>query len=244
LTATGKRDGVADGMLHAAIDRIALPNLDIEVWLARLDLDAAQIRHCLEHLSQAELQRAARFHFERDRRRFVCARGILRMLLSTHLDIMPAEIAFAHTRNGKPIVADCAARIHFNLSHSGERALYALSRTCEPGVDIEYLNRDIDYSGLAKRFFTRHECAALRRIPESGRKRAFFACWTRKEAVIKAAGDGLSLPLDQFEVTLTPDAALRLLDPAVVPQLVGHWDLYAPDIGNDYTAAVAARRRE
>jgi 4'-phosphopantetheinyl transferase len=241
---TSKHSGAAGDALHAAINRIVLPDPGIEVWLARLDLDADQIRHCLAHLSQEELQRAERFHFERDRGCFVSARGILRVLLSKHLDIMPAEIAFAHTRNGKPFVADYAARVHFNLSHSGERALYAISQTCAPGVDIEYLNRDIDYSGLAERFFTRRECAALQLIPESGRKRAFFACWTRKEAVTKATGAGLSLPLDQFEVTLAPDAAPRLLDSAAVPQLAGCWNLYAPDIGNDYIAAVAARRRE
>lgn len=241
---TSKHGAAAGDALRAAVNRVELPDPEIEVWLARLDLDADQIRHCLVQLSPQELRRAERFRFERDRRRFVCARGILRLLLGERLGIKPAEIAFAQTRSGKPCLADGAASIHFNLSHSGERALYAISRACEPGVDIEYLNRDIDYTGLAGRFFAQRECAALQRIPESGRKRAFLAGWTRKEAVIKAIGDGLSLPLDRFEVTLAPDAAPRLLDSAAVPQLAGHWDLYAPDVGSGYIAAVAALRRK
>lgn len=243
LTVTGKHGAAAGDALRAAVNRVVLPDPDIEVWLARLDLDADQIRHSLAQLSPQELRRADRFRFEPDRRRFVCARGILRLLLGERLGIMPAEIAFAHTRSGKPCLADGAASIHFNLSHSGERALYAISRTCAPGVDIEYLNRDIDYTGLAGRFFTQRECAALQCVPESGRKRAFLAGWTRKEAVVKATGDGLSLPLDRFEVTLAPDTAPRLLDAPEIAQLAGHWDLYAPDIGSDYIAAVAALRR-
>jgi len=243
LAATGKHDGAAGEAQRVAISRIALPDPEIEVWLARLDPDAAQVGNYLELLSAAELQRAERLRLERDRRRFVCARGILRVLLGRHLDIEPSAIGFAYTRNGKPLLADDPARLQFNLSHSGERALYAISRTCTPGADIEYLNRDIDYTGMAGRFFTPRERAALQRIPESGRERAFFACWTRKEAVIKAAGDGMSQPLDRFEVTLAPDAVPRLVDSGEAPQLAGRWDLYAPDVGNDYIAAIAALRR-
>jgi 4'-phosphopantetheinyl transferase len=242
LAARGKRIGKGEDTQPTAPQRIPLANAAIEIWLTQLDLDADQVRQCALHLSPDELLRANRFHFEHDRRRFIVARATLRMLLGGCLAVKPNAIALGYTRNGKPVVADHAAGIHFNVSHAHERALYAISKSCALGVDIEYLNRDVDYSGLAERFFTRRECAALQRIPEPDRKRAFFACWTRKEAVIKATGDGLSLPLDQFDVTVAPEGAPRVLDSAVASH-AGYWNLYGPDVGHDYVAAVAAHYR-
>jgi 4'-phosphopantetheinyl transferase len=229
-------------MKPIAAQRIPLDNAEIEVWLTRLDLDTDQVSQCEAHLSPDEMLRANRFHFERDRRRFIAARATLRILLGRYLATKPDAIALGYTRNGKPFVADDAASLHFNVSHAHERALYAVSPSCVLGVDIEYLNRDIDYSGLAERFFTNREYVALQRIPESARKRAFFACWTRKEAVVKATGDGLSLPLDQFEVTIEPDAEPRILVLPAATQRISDWTLYAADVGNDYIATVAAYR--
>jgi 4'-phosphopantetheinyl transferase len=239
LTAAGKRIGAV--MLPNAINRIALPDPETEVWLARLDLGIDQVAQCTKLLSSDEQLRADRFHFERDRHRFIVARGVLRMLLGGHLGIAPAAVAFGYTQHGKPFVTNHPAQIHFNLSHTGERALYAVSISCELGVDIENLNREIDYNGLARRFFAPRECAALLRVPESDRKRAFFACWTRKEALVKAIGDGLSLALDQFEVTVDPDAAPRVLDFAVPAYDIVDWTLHSIVVGGDYVATVAAR---
>lgn len=222
--------------------RIALPDPEIEVWLAWLDLSAEQIEKYASLLSHDEQMRADRFHFERDRRRFIVARGILRMLLGTCLNIAPAAIAFGYTQYGKPFVTGHAAQIYFNISHSEERALYALSRSRALGVDIEYMNRGIDYNSLAERFFSRREHAELQLIPEADRKRAFFACWTRKEAVIKAAGEGLSMPLDQFEVTVAHDTAPRVLDLTMTSHHTSGWSLHAADVGSDYIATVAAYR--
>jgi 4'-phosphopantetheinyl transferase len=238
LTAAGKRIGFV--MLPDAVNRIELPDQEIEVWLARLDLGIDDIAQCMELLSSDEQLRAGRFHFERDRRRFIVARGVLRMLLGNHLDIAPAAVAFGYTQHGKPFVINPASQIHFNLSHSGERALIALSISRELGVDIEDLNREIDYSELATRFFAPRECAALMRIAESNRKRAFVTCWTRKEALVKAMGGGLSLPLDQFEVTLDPDVAPRVLDFAVPAYEIVDWKLHSIAVGGDYVATVAA----
>jgi 4'-phosphopantetheinyl transferase len=229
--------------LAATSKRIPLADAAIEVRLARLDLDADQVGYCASLLSHDEQLRAKRFHFERDRGRFIVARGILRILLGSHLGITPAKVAFGYTKNGKPFVADHAGQIHFNISHSSERALYAISNRCALGVDIEHMNRDIDYANLAERFFSRREHAELQLIPESDRKRAFFACWTRKEAVIKATGEGLSLPLDQFEVTVAPDAAPRVIDFAGAAQRATHWILYDVNVGDGYIATVAACHR-
>jgi 4'-phosphopantetheinyl transferase len=242
LATPGKPIDAAGELLPAAIRRIPLAHPAIEVWLARLDLDARQVGQCASLLSRDEQLRAERYRFERDRRRFTVARGILRTLLGAHLELPPAAITFGYSENGKPFIADRASPIHFNASHSRERALYGIAKTCVLGVDIEYTNRDIDYNGLARRFFAPRECADLQRIPVAGRKRAFFACWTRKEAVIKATGDGLALPLDQFEVTVAPDSAPQILDFTVATRRVSDWALHAVDVGNDYVATVAAYR--
>ena len=233
----GKRIGFA--MLPNAVNRIVLPDPEIEVWLARLDLGIDQIAQCMELLSSDERLRAGRFHFERDRRRFIVARGVLRMLLGAHLDIAPAAVAFGYAQHGKPFVINAASQIHFNVSHSGERALIAFSASRKLGVDIEELSREINYGDLAARFFAPRECAALMRIAEPDRKRAFFACWTRKEAVVKAMGGGMSVPLDQFEVTVEPDAAPRVLDFAVPAYDIIDWTLHKLDVGGDYVATLA-----
>lgn len=242
LTASGKRFAAKDGVLPNAINRIPLPNPEIEVWLARLDLDIDQVVQCTKLLSSDEQLRADRFHFERDRRRFIVARGVLRMLLGGHLGIAPAAIAFGYAQHGKPFVTNHAAKIHFNLSHSGERALYALSPSCQLGVDIESLDNDIDYNSLASRFFTPRECAVLLRVPEPDRKRAFLSCWTRKEAVVKAIGNGLSLPLDQFEVMAGPDNAPRVLDAGANALRCDEWTLHPIDVDGEYVATVGAHR--
>lgn len=244
LATTGKPIDATGEALPAALERIMLPDPAIEVWLARLDLEADQVGRCASLLSRDEQECAGRLHFERDRRRFIVTRGILRRLLGNHLDLTPAAITFGYAKNGKPFVAGGATRIHFNVSHAHERALYAISSSCALGVDIEYLNRDVDYCALAARFFTRREHAGLQHIPEADRRRAFFACWTRKEAVIKATGDGLALPLDQFEVAVAPDTAPQILDFTAATHHVSDWTLYAADVGGDYVATVAARRRK
>lgn len=236
LAKTGKQIDRPD----ARFERIALPTPEIEVWQVPLDLRAEEIMQCAKVLSRDEKLRADRFQFEHDRRRFIVARGKLRLLLGRRLDVAPSTIVFAYTKHGKPFVAGTTVQIHFNISHSEERALYAMSRQCPLGVDIEYLNRDIDCQGLARRFFTRRESTALQHLPAASRKRAFLACWTRKEAVIKATGDGLSLPLDQVEVTVEPDAEPRIL--AATNLRIADWTLYAADVGNDYVATVAACR--
>jgi 4'-phosphopantetheinyl transferase len=227
-------------MLPDAINRVALPNPEIEVWLARLDLGIDQVVQCTELLCGDEQLRAGRFRFERDRRRFIVARGVLRMLLGSYLDIAPAAVKFGYTQHGKPFLTNHASQIHFNLSHSGERALYAISISFDLGVDIESLKREIDYESLARRFFAPREYVALLRVAEPDRKRAFYACWTRKEAVVKAIGDGLSLALDQFEVTVGPDAAPRVLNFAVPAYAIDDWTLYSIIAGGHYAATLAA----
>lgn len=233
LAPAGKQIGATD----ATFQRVATTSSEITVWQMRLDLDSAEVMRYAELLSGDEKLRAGRLHFEHDRRRFIVARGRLRLLLGDYLGVTPTAIAFSYTSRGKPYLTDNSAGIYFNVAHSEERALYALSGTCRPGVDIECLKREVDCDALARRFFTRAEYAALQQLPAFQRKRAFLACWTRKEAVVKATGDGLSLALDQFEVTVEPDAEPRIL--AASTRRIADCRLYAADPREGYIAAVA-----
>lgn len=217
-------------MTSAGLERIAIPDADIELWLARLDLDANVVSQYANRLSTDERERARRFHFEHDRRRFAVARGTLRILLGEHLGIDPKLIKFTQTEKGKP--SAIGTSIHFNVSHSHERVLIAISNNKPVGVDIEYLAREVDYAALAARYFTPNEYSMLRNLPETQRKRAFLVCWTCKEAVAKAIGEGLFASFGKFEVAVLPGLT-------VAKQANNH-ALHKMEVGDDYVAAVAA----
>lgn len=205
-----------------------------------LDAGACEVERCSMQLSPDERARAERFQFERDRRRFTVARGMLRTLLGEATGLSPAAIVFAQSQYGKPCIVTAPPAIHFNVAHSADMAIYAMSCSCVPGVDIEYVHRDIDEDAMAKRFFTSREYAELQRVPVATRKRAFLACWTRKEAIVKAIGQGLRMPLDKIEVTVAPNAEPQVL--GVTCGQLADWTLYNVDAGRDYVATVAAHR--
>lgn len=230
LFATGK---CADGTPARApplLERIALPGAAVDVWLARLDVDTSLTEQHAALLSMDERQRAMRFHFERDRRRYVVARGTLRMLLAKRLGVTAAEIEFNYAKHGKPGLAMPPEYVEFNVSHAHERALFAFSRGHRVGADIEYLEREVAYRELAARFFSPCETDALSRFPQSERQRAFLTGWSRKEAIAKARGTGLSASLNGLEVPLGPLTA---------PHHTPRRTLYAPEIGYGYLASVA-----
>lgn len=184
---------------------------EVHIWRADLSINDRALRLLRESLAADELERAGRFHFERDRRWFIARRGILRLILSRYQGAFAAAIQFIYNRFGKPTLEhDNAQHLCFSASHSRGLALIAVARR-EIGVDIEYIHREIDVLAIAGRFFSPPEVAALSRLPPEDHQVAFFRCWTRKEAYIKALGIGLSLPLHQFDVTLGPDEPARLL---------------------------------
>jgi 4'-phosphopantetheinyl transferase len=192
-------------------------------------------------LSYDEAIRAGRFRFERDRRRFVVARGVLRIILGRYTGFEPSQLRFRYGERGKPYLSASfgSYTLHFNVSHSHELALYAVTRDYEVGVDLEYIRPIPDAEQIAERFFSTRENVALRAIPVDLKYEAFFTCWTRKEAYIKARGEGLSLPLDQFDVSLAPGEPARLLHTRDNPQEARRWSLVdvAPD--SQYAGAVA-----
>jgi len=183
---------------------------EIHIWYAYLDKPVSQFWGLL---SMDERRRAGRFHFEEDRRRFIVRQGILRKILGYYLGVEPSRFQFCYGNNGKPALADTfgKGKVRFNSSHSEGLALYAFTRDREIGVDIEHIGDGFEMEQIAEQFFSTREKAIFRALPESKKKRAFFNCWTRKEAFIKATGDGLSLPLDRFDVSLVPGEPARLL---------------------------------
>jgi 4'-phosphopantetheinyl transferase len=199
---------------------------DIHVWYVDLDVDTGTVDRLGAVLSGDELARAARFKFDRDARRFVVARGALRAVLGRYLGRPARSLTFMYGAYGKPALDEAHAGLDFNLSHSGEVAVIAASWGRAVGVDVELRRPLPDLAALAERSFAPGERSALDAVPEAERPAAFFRCWTRKEAFIKATGRGLAQPLEAFVVTLAPDAPARFLDIEGDPAALTRWTLH------------------
>lgn len=213
---------------------------EVHVWQADLEVSAGMLPELRATLSADELTRAARFHFPRDRDRFTAAHAIVRVILGGYLQASPAALEFSNNEYGKPALAgNWRDGPRFNLSHSGELVVIAIARDREVGVDVEQYVPDRADLTVAEYYFSPAEVARLRALPESVRPRAFFTCWTRKEAYIKALGMGLAIPLDSFDVSLAPDEPAALLRSAVTAD-VGTWQLRHLELGERYIGALAA----
>lgn len=222
--------------------RLELARDDVHVWRAALDLSAPVLSAFERTLSPDELRRAARFRFPQLRQRFVAGRGILRAILSRYLDTSPGELAFGYSGYGKPFLhaRPGQAALHFNLSHADGMALYAIAHDRAVGVDVEHFHRSIDHLQIAEHCFSATELRALHALPPELQPRAFLAGWTRKEAYIKARGAGLSLPLDQFSVSLAPGEPAQLLLVEHDPAEASRWALRDLRPGPGYVGALAA----
>lgn len=228
-------------------DRLLLANREVHIWQASLDQSPATINQLHRLLAADEEERARRFHFETDRRHYVVGRGYLRLILSRYLGIHSEEIEFTYTEYGKPQITLSGLpgqSLNFNLAHSKGLALYAFTRLGQIGVDIEYIRPEFPDEEIAQRFFSAVEIKRLRALPVEARPQAFFDCWTRKEAFIKAKGLGLSLPLDQFDVTLDPAEPAALLRTGWDENEAEHWSLRGIGTAPGYAAAVAVRAHD
>ena len=219
---------------------MVLPTDELHVWYAELDRGEVAVRDLRWLLSADEHDRADRFRFERDRARFTVARGIVRILLGRYLDQPPAAVRFEYGPQGKPRLAGPGP--WFNISHSAGVALFGFSSRAELGVDIELERVEVEHERLAQRFFSPSEVEAVQALPESLRPLAFLTCWTRKEAFVKARGDGLSLALDSFDVTLEPGQPAVVIRTAWSSAEPAQWSLRdLSDRERGYVAAVAVR---
>jgi len=185
---------------------------EVHVWRASLSVAPAVLQRLEATLAPDERSRAARFVFPEGRGDFIAARGILRELLGAYLQRPPASLEFEYGLRGKPALhtGDTVLSIRFSLSHSHGLALYAFARRREVGIDLELVQPDFGGEAVAECFLSYHELTELRTLPSELRAEGFFACWTRKEAYMKARGDGLQIPLNSFDVSLTPGRPAEL----------------------------------
>jgi len=194
-------------------------------------------------LSADEIARADRFVTGTLRSHFAVGRGLTRVILASYTGVAPAEIAFAYGPQGKPSLAHPESRLRFNISHSHGVALFAVTIDRDVGVDVERVRPDISFEAIAEDFFSPEERDVLRAVPGPDKARAFFDCWTRKEAFIKARGDGLSLPLDQFVVSLELDVTQALLATRWDRSEAERWAVAPLETGPGYRGAIAVESR-
>jgi 4'-phosphopantetheinyl transferase len=215
---------------------------EVHVWRAEFNSTPTQIQKYVQTLSNDELERVARFQFQKHRCRFIAARGILRMLLGRYLGIAARQVRFRYNLYGKPALTPGINQrgLTFNLAHSHEMLLLAVSRCRSLGIDVEYLRYDLPFVQLAEQFFSPQEIADLNATPAQQRKQAFYTVWTLKEAYIKMRGQGLSIPLDQFSISTPPGNPISLTFHSGDPFEAIRCCLRNIEPGPGYTAALAA----
>jgi 4'-phosphopantetheinyl transferase len=219
---------------------LRLRDNEVHVWRAKLDLAAQETEGLQATLAADEVFRAERFRFARDRNRFVAARGILREILAGYTGGAPADLRFWCSPFGKPHLAPDAGggELCFNLSHSDGLALFAVARRRRIGVDLEAICPTIMEEGIAERNLTPTEVSTLRTLPACQQVEAFFHCWTRKEACLKAWGWGFATSLASLEVSLAPDQPAGFLNGVPCG-----WSLVALQPGTGYAGALAVEGR-
>ena len=217
---------------------LSLQSGEVHVWRIELEQPDEFLEKFRATLDPDELERAGRFHFEIHRRRFIAGRGFLRDVLSRYLETKPAALKFSYGAYGKPALAGEheQSSVRFNISHSQNVALLAITEAKQLGVDVERIRADFATEDIARRFFSRVEVDCFNALPGEEQAAAFFRCWTRKEAFIKATGKGLSQSLDSFDVTLAPATPATLL--RVEDDDASRWSMSDIDAGADYAASL------
>ena len=214
----------------------------VHVWRLQLDAPEERIGALRALLSPAELTRADRFLRREHGRRFTIVHGVLRLILAEYINVAPKAIQFQKNEYGKPFLAH-EIPVEFNISHSGELALIALTVGRAVGVDLEQYRERLEMEKISKRYFSSTEFSQLMNLPDSQREEAFYACWTRKEAYIKARGEGLSLGLDRFDVAFVPGAPPALLRSDVSSEEVNRWSFIDLKLQPRYAAACVVEGR-
>ncbi len=221
-------------------DKFVLNKNETHIWCADLNRSDLAEKDFTKVLSRDESERASKFRFSVDCKRFIARRGILRLLVGEYIKMSPEKVVFQYGEQGKPFVSGNSA-FHFNLSHSENIILFAFTEEHELGIDVEYTNRMIELKEIATRFFSPNETKVLLNLSEKHQPKGFFNCWTRKEAFIKAVGQGLSFPLDEFEVSLKPSDEARLIATHWNPDDVDKWSLRSFEPAEKFVGAIAVK---
>jgi 4'-phosphopantetheinyl transferase len=218
---------------------LSLETGTVDVWRISLVQEDDRLETFRRTLDAGELERAGRFHFEKHRRHFIVARGFLRSVVARYLGSQPETLRFEYGVYGKPALGN-EHTLRFNLSHSNEVALLAVTLDAELGVDVEHVRADFASEDIARRYFSRAEVEVFNALPQEDRVAAFFRCWTRKEAYIKAVGKGFSQALDAFDVTLAPGVQPALL--RAEDDDASRWLLIDIEVGEGYAGALIVER--
>lgn len=216
----------------------------IDLWRVQLTQSEERLREFRQWLSPDECTKVDRFHFAKDRTSSLIARGLLRLLIAHYLKLTPASLSFDYGPQGKPLLSPQIANpdnLVFNISHSGNMAILGFAVDRVLGVDIEWM-REIDVDSIVERFFSVRELMEFRALPKHQRHQAFYCGWTRKEAYIKALGGGLSIPLDRFDVALSPHKEARLLAVNGDEKAAQEWSIQAlKDLPENYQGAICIK---
>jgi len=218
-----------------------LTDSDIHIWVASLEMAHQFLDEPFTLLAPDEKARAERFYFERDRNRFIAGRCLLRMIIGGYLGMDPSQIEFAYREAGKPVLKSGpqGKKLQFNLSHSNDLALYIFSRNHEVGIDVEYTHPMPDTDDFAEKFFSTRETELINSLRGEEKDAAFFKLWTCKEALLKANGSGLTMPLSHMEISLNSDGSAALSSVGGNREQALRWHLQAFDPAPGYQAAFA-----
>lgn len=217
---------------------IQVKNNEVHLWQIDMNNFVSQCDDLQEILTETEWAKANRFVQKTDRERSIIARSLLRQLLGKYLLCKPEEVNFQYNAFDKPMLADSHNNsLYFNVSHSQQWIVYAISPIYHVGVDIEYINPEVDVSGIAERFFHSDESRYIQSLNGDAQVRAFFHCWTRKEALLKALGEGLSFPLEECHVSLDDDEMVSVLK--LADHDINDWKLFNLNLADGFAAAVA-----
>jgi 4'-phosphopantetheinyl transferase len=218
----------------------------VHIWASSLDKPAACTSSLGSILSVDERKRSQQFKFEADRTRFIAGRGLLRNILGAYVQTDPAKLSFTYSPRGKPNLGTTPEQgtLHFNVAHSKDLILIALTRACAVGIDVEWIHPMNDAEDIAARFFSPRESAKLMALANDQRNPAFFNLWTRKEAWLKATGDGISEMLNQVEVSCVPDEPARVLAISGNVEAAQRWTMLGLSPAPGFAAAVAAEAKD
>lgn len=216
-----------------------LPPEVVHIWAASLDRTPGESERLRALLSEDELERAARFKFDMLARRFIAGRGILRSLIGAYIQMAPADLRFRYDAGKPSLATQPPAPLHFNLAHADDLAIYAVTRSSPVGIDVERVAPLPDATDIAANYFAPGEIRRLATAHDTAE--SFYRCWTRKEAFVKALGDGLAYDLDRFEVTLAAGDPARLLSVEDDAAEAAAWSLQHLDPAEGFVGALAVR---
>lgn len=227
--------------VEQSLPLLHLPDDDLQIWQVSLESTDATVARLTQLLSLDEQDRARRFHFERDRRRYIVARGTLRKLLGSYLDCAPSIIRFNYAAQGKPALATQPPerQLYFNVSHSQESALFAFVWNREIGVDIEAIRSEVEIESIFPSISSSEEQASWKTVPAAAKRAAFFSLWSRKEALVKAIGQGIGYPLQEVTVGFSLHLPQQIRLAHTLNAQSQAWQIWELPVESNFRAALA-----